>query len=241
MPLRYLLSVRHGCLFMLITSSVALLHAQTDFTRVYGPVDRDVAVPTATGTFGRVDAAASTEVVEHIKAVGASAWHDMSGTGKITYPSLDNEEVDDVTLSILNGNAYRLNIKGTQGTRTIRLLGAFGAIQEADGTKQFLLPSTAAQGLAAFPQLRAATFPTSQTSIYDKGTVTIDGKTLHRLAVERPLARTPCKRVSRRQKEEANWGRDRSLLQRRFPLALKECRFDQTVRFAKRVSPVSYL
>ncbi len=172
---------------MLMASPLPLLHAQTDFTRVYGPVDRDVAVPRETGVFGHVDPAASTEIVEHIKAVGASTWHDMYATGKITYPNGDKAEVDDATFSILNGDSYRLDINAPQGTRSIRVLGGFGAIQESDGTKDFLLPSTAAQGLAAFPQLRVATFPTNHTSIYDKGTLTVDGKVLHRLAVERPL------------------------------------------------------
>jgi hypothetical protein len=166
---------------------MAPLQAQTQFTRVYGPTDRDVAIPSATGVFGHVDSAASAEIIAHIKAVGAPTWHDMSATGKITYPDGDRAEIDDATLSILNSDSYRLDVKTPQGTRSTRLLGGFGAIQESDGTKDFLLPSTAAQGLAAFPQLRVATFPTNQTSIYDKGTLTVDGKALHRLAVERPL------------------------------------------------------
>jgi hypothetical protein len=174
-------------LLPLLAFPLHLTLAQTDFTRVFGPVDRDVKVPAATGSFGHVDATALAELVDHIKAVQSSAWHDMSGTGKITYPLGDSSEVDDAVLTVLNADSYRLNVTKTQGSQTIRTIGGHGVIVDGDGKKQFLLPATAAQGFLAFPQLRVSTFPSSQTSVYDKGMLAVDGKTLHRVSIEHPL------------------------------------------------------
>jgi hypothetical protein len=188
---RCLRALKCSCLLMLVSLPLSLLQAQTDFTRIYGPVDRDVSVPSATGLFGHVDPAASTEILEHIAAVGASPWQDMSASGKITYPLGDTSEADSATLTIFNGDRFRLDVQTPQGTRSTRIVGGSGATLRSDGSKDFLLPFTAAQGLVAFPQLRVATFPTSQTSLYDKGLQSVDGTTLHRLAVEHPLGKPP--------------------------------------------------
>jgi hypothetical protein len=190
-PTQHVRNLRRTSLLLLLAFPLHPMLAQTDFTRILGPVDRDVKVPTATGVFGHVDAAASTELIDHVKAVGASPWHDMSGTGKITYQLGESAEVDDAALTILNADSYRLDIKRNQGNRSIRILGASGVTTEDDGSKQFLLPGTAAQGLFAFPQLRVATFPGNLTSIYDKGMLAVDGNTLHRLSVEHPLSNAP--------------------------------------------------
>ena len=180
-------------LILLLAISHESSFGQTDFTRIYGPVDRDVAVPKLTGVFGQVDASALAELVDHIGAVLASGWHDMSGTGKITYMVGETTEVDDATLTILNANSYRLDVARPQGTQSTRSIGEFGVLIATNGSKQFLPPATATQGLFAFPQLRVATFPSSQTSIYDMGMLSVDGKMLHRISVEHPLgaAATP--------------------------------------------------
>ncbi len=146
-------------------------------------------MPAATGVFGHIDAAALAEVVDQLKAVQVSPWHDMSGTGKITYPLGDSSEVDDAALTILNGDSYRLDVTRTQGSESTRIIGEYGVSNTGDGNRQFLFPATAAQGLLAFPQLRVSTFPTPQTSVYEKGMQVVDGKTLHRLSIEHPLGK----------------------------------------------------
>jgi len=152
--------------------------------------DRDVSVPSSTGIFGHVDPAASAEILQHITAVGASPWQDISASGKITYPLDDTSEVDDAVLTILNEDSFRLDVHTPQGTRSTRIAGASGATLQSDGSMDFLMPLVAAQGLVAFPQLRVASFPTGQTSIYDKGLLSVDGTTLHRLSVEHPLGQS---------------------------------------------------
>lgn len=179
--------LKPGCLLLLLALPLHCADAQNNFTRIFGPVDKDVAVPVATGVFGHVDASASTEILEHLTAVGLSPWQDLSAAGTITYPLSGVDEMDTAAFTILNADSYRLDVQTPQGARSTRIIGGSGATLQPDGSKEFLLPVAAAQGLVAYPQLRIAAFPSSQTSVYDKGMLAVGGTTLHRIAVEHPL------------------------------------------------------
>jgi len=72
-----------------------------------------------------------------------------------------------------------------EGQRSIRIQAAMDRFSKAMG--QASLPVvTARGGLFAFSRLMAATFPGAQTSILDQGTLSIDGKALHRITIEEP-------------------------------------------------------
>lgn len=179
---------RHRLLPLLLLLSCSLaLRAQTDPTRIYGPLDRDVKTPRATGTFGQVDAAASAEVSGHKNVMGASEWQGMTGTGQITYPNANAPVVEDATLTILNTDNFRLDVTTAKGIQSTRISGTYGAFRNADGKMRFFMPNTAMQGLVGFPLFLKSTFPNPATSIIDKGLVTVDGIPLHRITVERPI------------------------------------------------------
>lgn len=174
-------------LFLLLIFPTLALQAQTDLTRIYGPLDRDVKTPTATGTFGQVDTAASSEIASNKNAVGASAWQGMSGTGQITYPSANAPVIDNATFTILNTGNFRLDVTTAKGILSVRISGTYGAIRNPDGSMRFYMPMTADQGLVGFPLFLKAAFPNSATSLFDKGMVMVNGNPLHRITVERPI------------------------------------------------------
>lgn len=163
------------------------LQAQTDQTRIYGPLDRDVKTPKASGTFGQVDAAASSEVSSHRYVMGASEWQGMTGTGQISYPNANTPVIADATFTILNTDDFRLDVTTTKGIQSTRIHGTYGAIRNTDGSMRFYMPTTAQQGLVGFPLFLKTSFPNQATSMFDKGLVMIDGIQLHRITVERPV------------------------------------------------------
>jgi hypothetical protein len=175
-----------ACLFIgLATALCPMGHTQSG----HDPVDSDVQMPTRTGTLGRVDAAALEEVVEHLKVVGVAPWTEMQGKGALTYPSADLGPFN-ATLSILNGDSFRLDVETSQGLRSTRIQGSTGAIQDADGKSQPIPAETASIGLVQFQLLRLPSFPDPSLSLLDRGIRQIDGKSLHLVTVESPLPKT---------------------------------------------------
>ena len=59
------------------TAICSLGHAQTEATRVLGPLDSEVVIPARTGVLGRVDPTALEEIVLHLKVVGSAPWTGM--------------------------------------------------------------------------------------------------------------------------------------------------------------------
>ena len=108
--------VRSLALFVGLVAAALAANAQTDFTRVYGPADPDVPVPQAMGVWGRIDPAATSQLAAYVKAVGTPAWKDMSATGQITYQGGGKPEQDSATLTVLNGDNYRLDVQTRAAT-----------------------------------------------------------------------------------------------------------------------------
>jgi len=167
-------------------------HAQTEnasaveFTRILGAEDTEVIVPKAVLPLSRKDAAALQEIIDFLKATNGTNWSGMQASGTLTSPSGDSEAQSPATLTIQNGDAFRLDVNAPEGQRSIRIQGSYGQILESDGVKHSLPVVTARGGLFAFSRLMAATFPGAQTSILDQGTLSIDGKALHRITIEEP-------------------------------------------------------
>jgi hypothetical protein len=166
--------------------SVPAIQAQLAYSRIYGPADADAVTPAITGPLGQYDSGALSEMIDHLKAVsGAAAWSDMQATGEITYPG--SAQTNAATLSILNIDKFRLDVTTPQGLTSTRIAGRMGAMQTASGNKLYLPEATAALGLMAFPRLRAMTFSGGNSSLIDDGSVTVSGKSLHRITLVYPL------------------------------------------------------
>ncbi len=165
--------------------SPSVSDAQSAQTRSYGPFDKGVAFPSKTGILGQRDGTALSEIVEHLKVVGASSWTGMQGTGQITYGSEDSTAYS-ATLSILGTTGSRLDGQTSKGQLSIRINGRYGKIQEADGRLYPIVADTAASGIFQFELPRLADFPDSTASLLDRGSCSVDGRAFHRLTYEFP-------------------------------------------------------
>ncbi|WP_260703475.1 LolA-like protein [Edaphobacter flagellatus] len=139
-------------------------------------------VPIATNKLGQFDTAALSEVLEHLKVVGAAPWTGMQGTGTIAYA---NETASyPATLTIQGSSKFRLDGQAAKGTLSIRIDGRVGKVQEADGRTFPLAPETASSGIVQFQMLRLADLQTA-SSLTDHGVVSFDQSSLHRTTIER--------------------------------------------------------
>ena len=153
--------------------------------------DADLPVPVSTGVLGRQDALALTEILEHLKVVGASPWLGMQGTGKITYAGQETAAYD-ATLSNLGGDKFRLDAQSDKGLTSIRIDRRVGKIKGSQGPATMIPPNTAMTGIFPFELPRLASFPASGTSLIDHGLTSVDGTALHRITYEiQALGRNP--------------------------------------------------
>lgn len=155
--------------------------AQADFTRIYGSEDQAVPTPTFVGTLGQKDTGALQELVDYLKAVDILNWQGMQASGTLTDHSGNTNQA---TLTILNGNQFRLDVQTPRGERSTRISGSYGRTLEADGKSFSMPPAAATTGLLAFPRLLVATFPESNMAFIDRGLVQIGGQSLHRITLE---------------------------------------------------------
>jgi len=144
--------------------------------------------PVTTGVLGRTEALALTEILDHLKVVGAAPWTGMQGTGTIAYGNDDTTYK--ATLTIQGSSRFRLDGQASTGALSIRINGRSGKIQEPDGKVFPLLPDTAATGIFQFELPHLSNFPDSASSLIDHGTSVANGQTLHRMTFEAPVVRS---------------------------------------------------
>lgn len=171
-------SVPRGILIGVVLSS-AIACGQS------APSSLEVPLPATSAVLGHTDTGALAELLAHLKAVGATPWTGMQGTGQITYG--DDTTSYNATLAILGNTGFRLDADAQQGQFSIRINRNHGAIQEVDGKRHLILPGTAASGIFQFQLPRLANFPATGSSFLDRGMVIVAGQNLHRLTFEAPL------------------------------------------------------
>ena len=160
----------------------------SSMTRVLGPKDGDVAVPSLLLPLGSLDAVALQAILDFIKSINGGNWRGMQGAGTLTGP--DQKTTSQATLTVLGGDDYRLDVSAQEGQTSLRIQGVSGQVLESDGSSHGLPAETAAQGLLALPKLLASSFPGTQTSVLDRGLVSIGSGMLHRITIENPLDST---------------------------------------------------
>ncbi len=166
-----------GIVFLLSTTACA----QVDFTRIYGSQDQMIPTPSFVGRLGQKDTAALQELIDYIKVVNITAWQGMQASGILTD---DSGNTNQATLTVLNGNDFRLDVETPKGQRSTRISGSNGQTLEVNGKSFVMPPATAKAGLIAFPRLLVSTFPSSNTAFIDQGQIQINGAFLHRITVE---------------------------------------------------------
>ncbi len=185
-PLRAVLGMMLIAPMCITFTAANLVRAQNQSTRISGPKDTDVALPTATGVVRRTDLAALQEIQEFVKATGTTNCGSFQGEGTIQYDSPDGPKLS-AALTSQQGREYRLDVTTSKGLRSVRIYGASGVVHDDDGTVESLVPETAALGF-----IQAETLPcmllTGQTvSFIDHGIVPANH--LHRITLEFALGR----------------------------------------------------
>lgn len=166
------------------------LGQQNPSAGIRGTYDRGVVMPEPINATGRQDATAIAEIRLYRAAVGATSWSDMEGIGEITANAVDSrgeKSSRPATLWISGDGGYRLDIETPQGTRSVRIEGGYGAIEDANQHRKPIDVRNAANGLVSFPQLLSAAFLATGTELVDDGMATVDGVQLHRVSLQRPL------------------------------------------------------
>lgn len=181
-------------LAVLIAPRVAatpLYGQQNTSTQIHGSVDQGVVLPKKIALRARQDPGALQEIRAFRSVVGAGLWVGMQGTGELTSTAVGSSDPENATLWIRNHHGYRLDVQKPKGMSSVRMDGAYGAVQHPDGKVKPMDARDAVDGLLAFPLLMEANFPAANVMLVDRGMVTVGGNTLHRISMERPWPGNP--------------------------------------------------
>ncbi len=174
--------------------NLPLYGQQNPFTQIIGNTDQGIVLPQKTALLPRQDVGALAEIRAYRSAVSLGSWIDMQGTGELPSTAPDStggRNPENATLWIRAHHGYRLDIQKPKGTSSLRMDGAYGAVQHADGQVRSMDARDAVAGLVAFPALMDVSFPASNVMLIDQGLATVDGAALHRITVEKPWPGNP--------------------------------------------------
>lgn len=168
--------LNHVFLFLIfVLPSAALMHAQ----------GQQFPQPPVTGTLGNKDVGALTEIAAYLQACSPTSWHDIRGTGTLTFPSGD---ISPAQLFLTSAMESRLDIQMSSGTRSLRVNSSSGRFLDEKGNQGSLLPETLSKGIVAFPRIWAEAINSSRITFHDQGVFTGTGQSLHRITMEYPFA-----------------------------------------------------
>jgi hypothetical protein len=162
--------------------------ASAQATRVYGPEDRDVPMPSTGIVASTSDQAAQGLLQSYLQAAGAGQWQGIQATGTITYAGNEAPPQGSATLTITRDGLTRLDVTNSLGNTSLRIRGAGGAFQDVSGKQHRLPPRNARAGLLAYVSLLSPGFATEQGLHLAAGTLQLDGRSLSKLSVMRPVA-----------------------------------------------------
>jgi hypothetical protein len=180
------------CVPVITAQSPTAQVSKKDFTRIMGAEDKDLVVPEPSSSTVQRDGTALQIITAFVATVSGGIWTGMQAQGVLTSPGTTAAQYP-ATLTMNEGDSFRLDVSATEGQRSIRIRGKIGTVLESNGVKHSLPLATATGGIFAFPRLLMSTFPSAQTSVFDRGTVVVDGKSLQLITVQEPasLAETP--------------------------------------------------
>jgi hypothetical protein len=184
--------LRHFFFGIFVSLLAISIHAQagrsdvrSDPTRIMGSLDSDVLIPDkpTNPAAHSSDAVALEVLASYLKSINASAWSGMQAVGTFSSPNGSSIVLSPATLTVRDGDSFRLDVQASEGNRSFRIEGGIGQVLESDGKKHVIPPITARSFLVAFPHLLIPGFPEAQTILLDRGLVTIEAGSLHRLTV----------------------------------------------------------
>lgn len=162
----------------------AITMAQSDPTRVVGGADQGLPLPEEPLVSTTLDPTALDTIVGFVKATNGAKWSGIQANGNLT--DAISSAPNPAALTISGDIGFRLDVTLPSGEQSTRIYGDYGEIREANGFTHTLPFRTARMGLIAFPRLLDSTFPDAQTTILNRGIVTIGSTMLHRITVQEP-------------------------------------------------------
>lgn len=179
--LRFSLGIA-SCLLVLPVS----LLGQCDTIR--GEFDYNVPSPAVSVALGQKDAPALQEIRDHLRMVGFRNWRALDGRGELTLFKTEVGQKANASVSLLGADHFQLRFNTEDGSESITVTGASGAIRRADGRKEALTPASSVAGPTAFLRIRdLSVLSRPETSLVDRGMVTLDSRTQHRITIAFPI------------------------------------------------------
>lgn len=154
---------------------------------ILGPIDRAVTRPTATLKSSYQDPVALQEITDYQKAVGSTRWSGFEAQGTMTYGSGEQSNDYPATLTVGRLGETRLDVTRPDGLSSLRINGTSGQLKRGNGRPKSIPLRNMAVGLIAFPNLISSAFAAKHMGVSDGGIVDLDGRSLHKVSIQRQL------------------------------------------------------
>ena len=168
---------------------ISVTYVRGQSGRLTGVEDTGVSRPLAMLPSGSQDLAAANELVAYLKAVGSASWTGFEGHGSMVYGGAPDTAAYPATLSISKSGETRLDVERPEGTTSLRISGAMGGFQPANGRMISLPFRNITAGLIVFPRFLSPSFQADKSVVTDDGTVELDGKSLHKISLQQKIGR----------------------------------------------------
>jgi hypothetical protein len=165
----------------------AYQQASPQSTRIYGPEDRDVPLPSQSIVKSNSAGPAQGILQSYLQAAGAAQWQGIQATGTLTYEGNEAPPPGQATLTIARDGLTRLDVTSSLGTTSLRIRGAAGTFQEVNEKQHRLAFRDARAGLFAYSFLLSPHLTEEPGLNLTAGTLQLDGKSLNKLSVGRPI------------------------------------------------------
>jgi len=163
---------------------------------VFGEMDHALSPPSVEGASGQKDSSAVDVVRKYLVLSGTERWSGFSGSGSFTAGRGEQIKQGTAEIAIEPNDYTRFDIHYPAGSRSIRLAGPVGAVQQEDGTVLHLPAETATVGIVLLPITISALLEDESTSFVDDGMIEVNGTRLHKVTLVRQLPNSSTSPVS---------------------------------------------
>ena len=170
---------------LLLLASLQTLHAQQ--RNLTGVHDRSISLPVFEGRDGQQDASAVQALEEYVSATGMGRSGSVSLQGDIVISPDSQRQQGTATLTVEGSNRFRFDIHTSAGNVSTRIEGLTGSIQRDEQGVYRMPAETAMSGAIISPWTIEALLKDGRLSVVNRGVVSVDGSSLLRITLHRPL------------------------------------------------------
>jgi hypothetical protein len=170
---------------IILLASWQLLQAQQrTLTGVY---DRSINLPTFEGRDGQQDASAIQALEEYVSATGLGRSGSVTLQGDIVISPDSQRQQGTATLTVEGSNRFRFDIHTSTGNVSTRIEGLTGSIQRDEQGVYRMPAETAMSGAIISPWTIETLLKDERLSVENRGIVSVDGSSLLKITLHRPL------------------------------------------------------